>query len=67
MVEQPLGTVTLVFTDTEGSTRLIAELGQDRYRDVLAAHKLCSEQERLLHAERNVPRAFVEPAREANA
>jgi hypothetical protein len=38
MVEQPLGTVTLVFTDIEGSTRLLAELGQDRYRDVLAAH-----------------------------
>ena len=38
MVEQPLGTVTLVFTDIEGSTRLLAELGQDRYREVLAAH-----------------------------
>ena len=27
---QPVGTVTLVFTDIEGSTRLLAELGEDR-------------------------------------
>ena len=27
MVEQPSGTVTLVFTDIEGSTRLLGELG----------------------------------------
>ena len=31
-VSQPSGTVTLVFTDIEGSTRLLAELGQDGYR-----------------------------------
>jgi predicted ATPase len=39
MVEQPSGTVTLVFTDIEGSTRLLRELGQDRYRDALAEHR----------------------------
>ena len=33
----PTGTVTFVFTDIEGSTRLLAELG-DRYRDVLERH-----------------------------
>jgi class 3 adenylate cyclase len=36
VVEQPAGTVTLVFTDIEGSTRLLNELGQDVYRDALA-------------------------------
>ena len=31
MVAQPSGTVTLVFTDVEGSTRLLQELGRDAY------------------------------------
>ena len=30
---QPAGTVTLVFTDVEGSTKLLEELGTDAYRD----------------------------------
>ncbi|MFI5262288.1 MAG: ATP-binding protein [Candidatus Limnocylindrales bacterium] len=34
---QPTGTVTLVFTDIEGSTRLLQTLG-DRYPEVLADH-----------------------------
>ena len=38
-VAQPSGTVTLVFTDVEGSTRLLAELGQDAYREALAEHR----------------------------
>jgi predicted ATPase/DNA-binding SARP family transcriptional activator len=33
----PSGTVTLLFTDIEGSTRLVQELG-DRYSEVLAEH-----------------------------
>jgi predicted ATPase len=33
----PAGTVTFLFTDIEGSTRLLLELG-DRYADVLAEH-----------------------------
>ena len=33
----PSGTVTLLFTDIEGSTRLLHELGE-RYADVLAEH-----------------------------
>jgi predicted ATPase len=39
MVEQPSGTVTLVFTDIEGSTRLLHELGEEAYREVLAKHR----------------------------
>jgi hypothetical protein len=39
MVEQPSGMVTLVFTDIEGSTRLLRELGQEAYRGALAAHR----------------------------
>jgi class 3 adenylate cyclase len=34
----PQGTVTFVFTDIEGSTELLKELG-DRYRDVLTEHR----------------------------
>ena len=43
MAELPVGTVTLLFTDIEGSTRLLQQLG-DRYTDVLAQH------DRLLRA-----------------
>jgi predicted ATPase/class 3 adenylate cyclase len=39
MREQPSGSVTLVFTDIEGSTRLLRELGEEGYRDALAAHR----------------------------
>jgi class 3 adenylate cyclase len=38
MTELPSGTVTLLFTDIEGSTRLLHELA-DRYADVLADHR----------------------------
>jgi predicted ATPase/class 3 adenylate cyclase len=34
----PTGTVTFLFTDVEGSTRLLTELG-DRYAEVLAEHR----------------------------
>jgi predicted ATPase len=37
MSELPTGTVTLLFTDIEGSTRLLDQLGE-RYVDVLAEH-----------------------------
>jgi predicted ATPase/Tfp pilus assembly protein PilF len=36
--ELPTGTVTFLFTDIEGSTRLLRELG-DRYAQVLAEHR----------------------------
>jgi class 3 adenylate cyclase len=38
MARLPTGTVTLVFTDIEGSTRLLASLGS-RYEAVLADHR----------------------------
>jgi predicted ATPase/class 3 adenylate cyclase len=46
---QPAGTVTLLFTDIEGSTRLLHELGHERYAQALDLHR------RLLRAafERN--------------
>ena len=38
MLELPHGTVTFLFTDVEGSTRLLHELG-DAYAEVLAEHR----------------------------
>ena len=38
MKQLPTGTVTFLFTDIEGSTQLLHELG-DRYADVLAEHR----------------------------
>jgi class 3 adenylate cyclase len=38
MAERPTGTVTLLFTDIEGSTRLLHSLGE-RYEQVLADHR----------------------------
>ena len=38
MTGLPTGTVTFLFTDIEGSTRLLHELGDD-YADALAAHR----------------------------
>ncbi|HEY7004743.1 MAG TPA: adenylate/guanylate cyclase domain-containing protein [Gaiellaceae bacterium] len=38
MTELPAGTVTFLFTDIEGSTRLLHHLG-DRYADVLTDHR----------------------------
>lgn len=38
-VPQPSGTVSLVFTDVEGSTRLLEELGAEAYRDALGEHR----------------------------
>ena len=35
----PTGTVTLVFTDIEGSTKLLHELGAEAYADALAEHR----------------------------
>ncbi|MDQ3875009.1 MAG: adenylate/guanylate cyclase domain-containing protein, partial [Actinomycetota bacterium] len=39
MPELPTGTVTFLFTDIEGSTRLLSELGPERYGDVLVEHR----------------------------
>ena len=37
--ELPTGTVTFLFTDIEGSTRLLHELGAERYAEALAEHR----------------------------
>jgi len=37
--ELPTGTVTFLFTDIEGSTRLLHSLGPDAYADALAEHR----------------------------
>ena len=37
-VGRPVGTVTMLFTDIEGSTRLLHELGVDTYSDLLGIH-----------------------------
>jgi predicted ATPase len=37
--ELPTGTVTFLFTDVEGSTKLLHALGADGYADALAAHR----------------------------
>ena len=39
MAQQPSGTVTFLFTDIEGSTRLVAKLGVDRYAQALDDHR----------------------------
>ncbi len=39
MPELPRGTVTFLFTDIEGSTRLLHELGAEAYADALAEHR----------------------------
>jgi len=35
----PTGTVTFLFTDIEGSTKLLHEMGSEAYSDVLAEHR----------------------------
>jgi len=35
----PAGTVTFLFTDVEGSTKLLHDLGAERYADALAEHR----------------------------
>jgi hypothetical protein len=39
VVAQPSGLVTLVFTDIEGSTRLLDQLGTEAYREALGEHR----------------------------
>src|SRR5690348_8370572 len=39
MAEKPTGTVTLLFSDIEGSTRLLERLGPVRYGEALELHR----------------------------
>jgi predicted ATPase/class 3 adenylate cyclase len=47
--ELPTGTVTFVFTDIEGSTRLLQQLGADAYADALAEHRCALREAFLRH------------------
>ncbi len=44
----PTGTVTFLFTDIEGSTRLLQQLG-DHYADTLAAYRRVRDNSRTPH------------------
>jgi predicted ATPase len=46
----PTGTVTFLFTDVEGSTRLLQQLGPSRYAAALAEHRLIVRQASDFHA-----------------
>ena len=39
MLELPTGTVTFLFTDVEGSTKLLQQLGPEAYAEALAEHR----------------------------
>src|SRR5215213_10061313 len=54
VVDLPGGTVTLLFTDIEGSTRLLQALGGERYADVLATHQLLLREAFAAHGGREV-------------
>ena len=49
MADLPTGTVTLLFTDIEGSTRLLQDLGRDRYVDALTVHRKILREAFTLH------------------
>ena len=38
-VEKPTGTLTFLFTDIEGSTRLLKDVGRERYEEALGTHR----------------------------
>jgi predicted ATPase len=46
----PSGTVTFLFTDVEGSTKLLHELGADAYAEALAEHRLAIRDACIAHA-----------------
>src|SRR5687768_18028428 len=66
----PRGTVTFLFTDIEGSTRLLHELGE-RYADVLAEHRralrAAFERHRGIEADTQGDAFFVAFARASDA
>ena len=54
--ELPSGSVTLLFTDIEGSTRLLNELGAEAYKEVLADHRRLWAVGSRLRTRERVPR-----------
>jgi class 3 adenylate cyclase len=47
---QPSGTVTLVFTDIEGSTTLLESLGAETFKEALADHRRAVREAFSAHA-----------------
>jgi class 3 adenylate cyclase len=45
----PAGTVTFLFTDVEGSTRLLHEIGAEGYAEALAEHRRIVREECAAH------------------
>src|SRR5512134_2348155 len=54
MSELPTGTVTFLFTDIEGSTKLLHDLGGARYGEVLAEHQRILREAFAVHHGREV-------------
>jgi predicted ATPase/class 3 adenylate cyclase len=54
VADRPSGTVTFLFTDVEGSTRLLRALGPERYRAVLEDHRRIVRQAVAAHAGQEV-------------
>jgi predicted ATPase/class 3 adenylate cyclase len=71
MAAQPTGTVTMLFSDVEGSTQLLERLGAERYADVLDQHNRLLRQAFARHAGFEVDTAgdsfFVSFGRAADA
>jgi hypothetical protein len=63
MATRPTGTVTFVFTDIEGSTALLKQLGE-RYGEVLSQHRRIIR-ETFGAGRRSVPRAEPRSTRRA--
>lgn len=67
----PSGTVTFFFSDVEGSTRLVQELGEAAWAEMLAAHRAVIEERTAANSGRVVDRegdgTFVVFARAAQA
>ncbi len=57
MTALPTGTVTFLFTDIEGSTRLLQKLG-DRYAEVLATSPAATRGRASAFGRRRLPRSF---------
>ena len=54
MADRPSGTVTFLFTDVEGSTRLLRALGPERYRSALEDHRRIVRQAVAAHGGQEV-------------
>ncbi len=48
MNERPRGIVTFLFTDIEGSTRILTDVGAERYGELLGAHLIGPDVSELL-------------------